>query len=534
MNHLSLKTKLIALCVLLSSVSVVVGATGYYAQTGIIEQYGWIAHKTMPKIRYADQMYINYRGLRVNSRSLGLQGLTKSEADKAVQSALKSIEEYEHDNKAYVELGFNPGQKELYDRVEVAWQDFKKTGLEVLDLHKSGTAADREKMMQIIFVDDPEKAKNYLAAINALSEYHRQNAAERVAKAEVISSSANFTILALLSGGALLALMAGYFFSTWLAKALRQIASSITTSAAHTASASTQLSAASQQLSESSTESAASFEETVASIEELSSMVKMNTANAKQASDLSQLSKDSAEKGAAEIEKLIDAMRSVATGSKKIEDITNVIDDIAFQTNLLALNAAVEAARAGEQGKGFAVVAEAVRNLAHKSSAAAKDINALIRENVEKSETGAKIADGSGTVLKEILFSVKKVADLNVEIASGSQEQSSGLEQISSAMNQLDQATQTNAASAEEVSASSDQMFQQADHLKNLSENLQSLLTGRYGQKASSMSTDGATMNFESAKAAPTQSKARLQSGAKNPGLNKQKVFKVFSGKKTM
>jgi len=177
-------------------------------------------------------------------------------------------------------------------------------------------------------------------------------------------------------------------------------------------------------------------------------------------------------------------MSEIASGSKKIEEIIHVIDDIAFQTNLLALNAAVEAARAGEQGKGFAVVAEAVRSLAQKSAEAAKDINALIKDNVEKSGHGATIASNSGAVLQDILLAVKKVADLNGEIAAGSREQATGLEQISKAMNQLDQATQGNAASSEEVAASSEEMSSQANALADLVGELQMLVHGKGGHAA--------------------------------------------------
>ena len=171
-------------------------------------------------------------------------------------------------------------------------------------------------------------------------------------------------------------------------------------------------------------------------------------------------------------------MTDISKSSKKIEEIINVIDDIAFQTNLLALNAAVEAARAGEQGKGFAVVAEAVRNLAQRSSAAAKDITVLIKESVEKIGHGSKIADQSGTVLKNIVGSVKKVSDLNNEIASASAEQSNGISQISKAMNELDNATQQNAASSEETAASSEEMSAQAIELQVLVEELSQVIDG--------------------------------------------------------
>jgi methyl-accepting chemotaxis protein len=240
-----------------------------------------------------------------------------------------------------------------------------------------------------------------------------------------------------------------------------------------------QLSQAGQSLAQASTESAASLEETVAALEELTSMVKMNSENAKQAAAMSTTSKDRAEVGEKEIKLLIQSMHEISAGSKKIEEIISVIDDIAFQTNLLALNASVEAARAGEQGKGFAVVADAVRSLALKSAEAAKDISSLIKDSVSKIEQGTGVADKSGAVLSEIVISIKKVSDLNNEISTASSEQTTGIQQVSKAMQQLDQSSQQNAAASEEIAGTATQISGEATKVHNLVQELGGLVTGK-------------------------------------------------------
>lgn len=216
------------------------------------------------------------------------------------------------------------------------------------------------------------------------------------------------------------------------------------------------------------TQTAASIQTTTASSEEISSIVKENARGAVQARDLSVSAQEKAKKGQGEVTELIESMMTISKGSRKMEEIINVIDDIAFQTNLLALNAAVESARAGEQGKGFAVVADAVRTLAQKSAASAKEISELIEKSVAEIDRGSKLAQSSGNTLKEIVIAVEKVTFINSEIATASQEQSSGIESINKAINELDVATQTNAASAEECAASSEQLASEAASLREM------------------------------------------------------------------
>ena len=117
------------------------------------------------------------------------------------------------------------------------------------------------------------------------------------------------------------------------------------------------------------------------------------------------------------------------------------LDGIAFQTNILALNAAVEAARAGEQGRGFAVVASEVRNLAHRSAAAAKEIKELIATSVSQVEEGAQLVNKAGMTMTDIVDSVGKVTAIMSEIMLAGEEQSAGIDQINQAISQMDAPT---------------------------------------------------------------------------------------------
>ena len=231
------------------------------------------------------------------------------------------------------------------------------------------------------------------------------------------------------------------------------------------ASASQQIASGNADLSSRTEEQASSLEETASSMEELTSTVKQNADNARQANQFAVSASEVAEKGGAVMAEVVDTMGAINESARKIVDIIAVIDGIAFQTNILALNAAVEAARAGEQGRGFAVVASEVRSLAQRSAAAAKEIKALIDNSVQKADDGSRLVDQAGTTMRDVVESIRRVADIMGEISAASQEQTDGIGQVQLAISQMDQTTQQNAALVEEAAAASEQLREQASKL---------------------------------------------------------------------
>ena len=228
------------------------------------------------------------------------------------------------------------------------------------------------------------------------------------------------------------------------------------------------ISQATGNLSRRTEQQAAALEETAAALDEITATVRTASERANEARQMVTETKDSAGRSGDIVRNAVSAMGRIEGSSQKIGQIIGVIDEIAFQTNLLALNAGVEAARAGEAGRGFAVVAQEVRELAQRSSNAAKEIKTLINSSAEEVGGGVALVRSTGDALNEIMSLVNRVDGHVNTIATSAREQATALHEINSSVNHMDQMTQQNAAMVEETTAASQTLAEESHQLRSL------------------------------------------------------------------
>jgi methyl-accepting chemotaxis protein len=231
------------------------------------------------------------------------------------------------------------------------------------------------------------------------------------------------------------------------------------------ASASSQIASGNNDLSSRTETQAATLAQVTSAMTQLVASVHQNADYARQASSLATTASTVSVEGGAAVGEVVATMQLIHESSRKIVDIISVIDGIAFQTNILALNAAVEAARAGEQGRGFAVVAGEVRNLAHRSAAAAKEIKALIEDSVAKVGAGTALVGHAGETISKVVEGVQRVSSIMDHISTATKAQQDEIGRVDGAISQLDRMTMQNAALVEEAAAAAESLRVQAVEL---------------------------------------------------------------------
>ncbi len=257
---------------------------------------------------------------------------------------------------------------------------------------------------------------------------------------------------------------------------------------------------------------ASSMEESSTAMDDMAVSVQRIAESASSITELAVATSEQANDGSTVIQKSVSQMTTIhdavnatsevverlITHTKYIDTAVQSISNIAEQTNLLALNASIEAARAGEQGKGFAVVADEVRKLAEQSKTAATDINQLLHQIQQDTETassmmsqgrseafeGIHVIREAGNSFTTIVEQVNKVStqmqDISAtaeEMAASAEEMNASLNNIASISTEVSSETAATAQSAEQKVITMNEMTVTARQMKQTVEELDQLVS---------------------------------------------------------
>ena len=275
---------------------------------------------------------------------------------------------------------------------------------------------------------------------------------------------------------------------------MRSLVSAINDTAVQVSSAAQETQATAMHLAEASEHQAQEIAGASAAINEMAVSIDQVSANASESSAVAERSVAIANKGAEVVQATIHGMDNIreqiqetskrikrlGESSQEIGDIISLITDIADQTNILSLNAAIQASMAGDAGRGFAVVADEVQRLAERSTAATKQIEALVKtiqndtneavismeQTTSEVVRGARLAQDAGVALEEIETVSKNLAELIQNISNAARQQASSAGHISNTMNVIQEITSQTSAGTTATAQSIGNLAEMANQLR--------------------------------------------------------------------
>ena len=510
MNTMTIRTKMIATACAVSALTLLVGATGFFAVNSIASHLTDIADHKLPGVRNLLLMQEAQQNVKARERTLLITGLEAERVDRQLTIIGEALGQAEASRKTYEALPRENAEEKLCAEFSLVWtawqkdvQEFVRIAQEFLRTGNRSTYA-RLRHQGLDVENDSFNAA--VTSLEKLTDLNLQHADEARTQAHATAELARKILIGAIAAGVALAFLLSLILSNSItrpiaesaamadrlaggdlstrvenvnsdeigamtrsfnsmANTLGEMAGRMHAMSDTVASSSEELSATTISISTGFREQFQQIEQSATAITEISQTIMDVAKNASSASDAARKSVGFAAEGKHVVEATVNDMKSIALtveesgktmvalgqSSKQIGEITGVIKYIADQTNLLALNAAIEAARAGEQGRGFSVVADEVRKLAEKTTTAAGEISAMIKTIQQDTDVAMKSITEGGRKVEESVKRAGQAEHSLEEIVKASQQSLDMVQLIAIATEQQSTATEEVSATMEHI-----------------------------------------------------------------------------------
>lgn len=471
MNNWTLRAKLIAGSIVMGLVILMGGFAGWYGITQVSKELKTVSEIHVPATTGLGIMKESQKTILRMQRSLLPMEVFLNEAEQnRLFNALEDAwTRAQTGAKLYDSLPRTEQGEIIWQELKAEWDLWKNTNNEFVKYIKE---ENRTAAMGLIFVGIQEGSNKIEILMNKLSDVTITLANEATAAANSKALQQKSTALAATGAGILLAVVFGFVFSRFITRSINRIVNNLVGASGEYASTSGQIASTSHQLAAGTSMQAKATEDASSVTEDLAAILQKNANNANELNKALEVTSKVGGEAFGMLDQTYKAMKKIKKSSEETSKIIKTINEIAFQTNLLALNAAVEAARTGEAGSGFALVAQEVRNLAVRSTEAAKNTEDHIEETLQAIKKGGDLLKASITRFVDyanVGQSINAFITTTTEIAH---KQAQGIDQIKSSMGKINVMAQDNAANAQESASVAEEINAQAESMKEIVDSL--------------------------------------------------------------
>ena len=476
MSHMKLNTKLIG-GFMIMGLLVLIG--GLWGPMGISRLESEL--KKVSEVYFAESYSLvniikTQKNIQRGTQSVLVPETFSNESDKTL--LLQGIEEdwtrADKGLKGYDSLPRTREGDTIWNNLKTVWATWQRDQKEIIQFLKEG---DRAKALVLLTGQARDSAVKVEKLLRDLSDLNRKQSEKTKEEANRQGSWQKRLMVTGTTIGILMAIVFGFFLAGSITKPIYRTINNLSGTCDQFISTSAQIASSSHHLAGGISTQAAAVEETSSVIEELSSNVKKNT---EEINVLQKINDEANLIGYATFEMFKQAKRAtkeIKISSGETLKIVKTIGEIAFQTNLLALSASVEAAQSSEFKAGFSVVAQEVRNLALRSTEAAKNTSTLIEETIKLINRGDDLMRNSvGSYIQYGTESAVIPSHNSQKAMEVAQKQAQGLEQINSAIQEISRTAQNNSSSAQESASAAQEINAQAISMAKIVEELKQVV----------------------------------------------------------